>query len=116
MLYGTYEIKARLFVPQNTYLEFSIESNQDAQLFVDNKMVCGASSLQDMFHCDGKVSKIDYSSKANYKRGTHQIMVKMNVGCALKDRQLSVKWKFYRWCSNKPQNFEEIPDRYLGIV
>ena len=116
MIYGTYQIKARLFVPQNTYLEFLFTSNQDAQLFIDNKFICGASTLQDMFHCSAKSSQTYYSSKTYYKRGTHEILVKMNVGCSMFDRELSVKWKFYRWYSNDPKDFEEIPDRYLGTV
>ena len=116
LLYGTYKIKARLFVPQNTYLEFSLTSNQDAQLFINNTMICGASSLQDMFQCSEQSSQTYNSSKTYYTRGTYEILVMMNVGCAMFNRELNVKWKFYRWYNNEPQDFEEIPNRYLGTV
>jgi hypothetical protein len=115
-IYGTYQIKARLNIPQNTYLEFAIVSNPEVQMYINDKFVCGATSLQDIYDCTQKKAVNYQSSKEYYKRGTYNVVINMNVGCSMTTRELKVMWKFYRWYKNNPPGFETIPKRYLGTA
>lgn len=111
--YATVEINSKLYVPQNTYLEFEFTTVPNAQLFINDEHVAGY--LDDRFDCKEKKPLIYQIPKKWYTKGIYQIKIIMNSGCAMFPQGIGLKWKFHRLHKNNPQEFEDIPSRYLGI-
>lgn len=112
--YATVEISSKIFVSQNTYLQFELGSVPYAQLYVDGNLVAGY--LSDQFSCEEKVFTRIQSQKKFYSRGNHLVTIKINSGCAMYVQAYELKWKFFRWYrNNPPAEYEPIPQRYLGL-
>lgn len=111
--YATVEIRSQLYVPQNTMLQFQLGSVPNAQLYVDGVLLAG--SLGEQFACEeGSFTTVE-TANVTYTRGIHNVVIKMNSGCAIYNQAYELKWKFYRWYSNNPTGYEDIPARYLGL-
>lgn len=116
--YTTVTLESVLYVPQNTYLQFLLQSKPFSSLYIDGELVSG-SSLSDQYSCDETPDETYLESpKTYFTRGNHNIKIVMLPGCAIHDQTIDLKWKFYRLHRNAdPDSFdyESIPERYLGI-
>lgn len=113
--YSTVELNANLYVPQNTDLEFEFKAVPNAQLFINGQLVAGGLE-SNIFECSEKTIKTYTTPRKRYAKGTYSIRVVMRTGCAMYQQGIGLRWKFYRWYSNNPPGFENIPVRYLGAV
>lgn len=112
--YSTIRLESKLYIPQNTDLQFQITSTKKSQVFIDGKQVIDT-VLSDTFECQERELFQSETQREHFTKGYHNVTVIMNSGCAIYEQSISLKWKFYRWYRNNPSGYEDIPRRYLGI-
>lgn len=112
--YTTIELNSVLWQPQNSDMQFQLTSVPNAELYIDGTLVGG--SLSDQYGCEELEQTVITTTKQYLKRGRHTIKIVMKPGCAMFPQSIRLQWMFYRWYSNNPTGFEDIPARYLGTA
>ena len=106
----------KIYVPQNTDLEFKLVSNPEAHIKISSgsTTMVELGSLSDPLLCDPYQQETTLtSSKKYFSKGEYKIEIEYNSGCQFMTPKFSLQWKFYIWYGNSP-SWEDIPVRYVG--